>query len=94
MPAPKLGSVWEGGPVGWCDGHDADFLPTGNYPLAKDGTLDGSVRQRWVDDAPDDPNSNAGHFEVMRKDTGYAHAGRIVPLKAHVKGSAKTGVGK
>src|SRR5687768_10097763 len=91
--------VCEHGRPWWSDGNEPpselnpDPLPRGYFPVKKDGSVDDSTRLAWVDDAPDDPEDGAGHFEVIAREAGFAYfhrrsdgteipADRIVQLQA------------
>lgn len=74
-PMPAVGERYE--PVhgyAYSDGNSPTDPPRGFYPLLEDGkTLDVSVRLRWIDDAPDNPDDGRGHFEVMRSEAGVGY---------------------
>lgn len=97
----------EHGRPSWSDGNEEpsalnpEPLPKGYYPLNEDGSVDTSVRLRFVDDFPDDPDDNRGHFEEMPREAGrgYYHGrkdgpdypeGETVALEADVRGRSKT----
>lgn len=91
----------EHGRPAWYDGNDED-VPRGFYPQNADGSIDFSTRLRWIDETPDDPDQNIGHFEVMRPEAGFGYShrsahggdlpeGTVVPLEAHAKGKAGLG---
>jgi hypothetical protein len=103
---PKHGVIWS-------DGNSPDDLPRGYYPLTKDHAsldkggvfyagVDTSTRLRFVDDTPDNPDDNSGHYEVMPREAGvgYFHGRadgsppppeRPVQLAAKVEGKAGLG---
>ena len=60
--------------VAYSDGNSPTDPPRGFYPLKEGGKeLDDSVRLRWIDDAPENPDHEAGHFEVMPSEAGVGY---------------------
>lgn len=47
----------------FCYTTDPEIGVPGYYKHREDGTIDNTVRYKWVDDLPDDPSSTSGHFE-------------------------------
>lgn len=88
--------------VDWADGNSQVDPPRGYYPRLADGSVDHSVRLRWVDATPDDPEDNTGYFVVMAREAGYGYfhgrdgelgvediaPGPVAPLAAQVEGRA------
>lgn len=60
--------------VAYSDGNSPTDPPRGFYPLKEGGKeLDDSVRLRWIDDAPHNPDDPNGHFEVMQREAGVGY---------------------
>lgn len=92
--------------VVWSDGNDPEGPPRGFYPVngvGEDAEIDWDTRLRYVDDAPEDPETEKSHFEVMPREAGvgYFHGAhdpdaeeKKVQLEAKAKGKAKTRGGR
>lgn len=69
---------------------DEEIGVPGFYRTNEDGSVDSSVRYKWVDDAPDDETDGSGHFEPHEHQyERAAKAKKTVDLSAQTKGSGK-----